>query len=191
MENLSEFGTLVIRNIFKEIKFMAQYSRSERRKKENAELSHTPIRKEEPRKPLPKARTSKKIARGAKKGFSALQKLVAIAAGLVTILGALGYFAITRNNSSKNNNNNTPSSSVVKNSSDSNQSSTDTQDSSSDANADQTQDGQSDDQSQSQDQSQDGQTTDSQSQDQSQGDQGTQGADQGKTGGDANQTPQQ
>ncbi len=171
---------------------MAQYSRSERRKKENAELSHTPIRKEEPRKPLPKARTSKKIARGAKKGFSALQKLVAIAAGLVTILGALGIFAITRNGSSKSNNDSNPSSSVVK-SSENNQSSTDTQNSSSDANADQNQDGQSDDQSQSQsqDQSQDGQTTDSQSQDQSQGDQGTQGADQGKTGGVANQTPQQ
>ncbi len=189
MENLSEFGTLVIRNIFKEIKFMAQYSRSERRKKENAELSHTPIRKEEPRKPLPKARTSKKIARGAKKGFSALQKLVAIAAGLVTILGALGYFAITRNNSSKNNNNNTPSSSVVKNSSDSNQSSTDTQDSSSDANADQTQDGQSTD-DQNSEQGTDGQASDSTAQ----SDQASDSAgatDKSQTGGDANQTPQQ
>lgn len=169
---------------------MAQYSRSERRKKENAELSHTPIRKEEPRKPLPKARTSKKIARGAKKGFSALQKLVAIAAGLVTILGALGYFAITRNNSSKNNNNNTPSSSVVK-SSDSNQSSSETQDSSSDANAEQNQDGQTTDDGQTNDQGTvDGQTDNSDA-NSSQPSDSSVTTDKSQTGGDANQTPQQ
>ena len=178
---------------------MAQYSRSERRKKDDAQLSHTPIRKESDRR-IPKARTSKKIARGAKNGLSAIQKTIATVAAILSIIVAsFTIYALTHKDSGKSDKDSTPSSSVVK-SSDSNQSSSETQDSSSDANADQNQDGQTtDDQSQNQDQSQDANQTGDQSQgDQSQGNQNQQGdANSGTTGqsqrqpaGDAGQTAQ-
>ena len=167
---------------------MAQYSRSERRKKDDAQLSHTPIRKESDRR-IPKARTSKKIARGAKKGLSAIQKTIATVAAILSIIVAsFTIYALTHKD--KSDRDSTPSSSVVK-SSDSNQSSSETQDSSSDANADQNQDGQTTDDGQTNDQGTvDGQTDNSDA-NSSQPSDSSVTTDKSQTGGDANQTPQQ